>query len=71
MIFTPTKYADLALDAWYFHRKNEIRSQRGVDIMDTYNANPDSVRAAIDVLAKCAPPTVLVDGLPEERLMVS
>ena len=29
---------------------------------DTYNANPDSVRAAIDVLAACAPPTVLVLG---------
>ncbi|WP_067066357.1 TonB-dependent receptor domain-containing protein [Roseateles chitosanitabidus] len=47
MIFTPTKYADLALDAWYFHRKNEIRSQRGVDIMDTYNANPAANGAQI------------------------
>jgi UDP-N-acetylmuramyl pentapeptide synthase len=29
---------------------------------DTYNANPDSVRAAIDLLADCAMPRVLVLG---------
>ncbi len=31
-------------------------------IDDTYNANPDSVRAAIDVLARCPSPRVLVLG---------
>ncbi|HEU4844525.1 MAG TPA: UDP-N-acetylmuramoyl-tripeptide--D-alanyl-D-alanine ligase [Burkholderiaceae bacterium] len=33
-----------------------------VVIDDTYNANPDSVRAAIDVLAKAAAPRILVLG---------
>ena len=33
-----------------------------VVIDDSYNANPDSVRAAIDVLAKAAAPRVLVLG---------
>jgi UDP-N-acetylmuramoyl-tripeptide--D-alanyl-D-alanine ligase len=40
-------------------------ARAGVDVMlidDTYNANPDSVRAAIDVLATCPAPTVLVLG---------
>ena len=31
-------------------------------IDDTYNANPDSVRAAIEVLASCPAPTLLVLG---------
>ncbi len=34
----------------------------GVLIDDTYNANPDSVRAAIEVLAECRSPRMLVLG---------
>ena len=34
MLFEPTKDIDLALDAWYFERNNEIRVQRGVDVLD-------------------------------------
>jgi UDP-N-acetylmuramoyl-tripeptide--D-alanyl-D-alanine ligase len=42
----------------------EVKAARGgaTLIDDTYNANPDSVRAAIDVLASCPGPTVLVLG---------
>jgi UDP-N-acetylmuramyl pentapeptide synthase len=39
------------------------QAQSGATVIDdTYNANPDSVRAAIDVLASCPAPTVLVLG---------
>ncbi|UXH78792.1 TonB-dependent receptor plug domain-containing protein [Roseateles amylovorans] len=41
-IMTPSQWADFAIDGWYFHRRNEIRSQRGVDIMDDYTADPAS-----------------------------
>ena len=42
----------------------QVKQTRGgaTLIDDTYNANPDSVRAAIDVLASCPGPTVLVLG---------
>jgi len=44
-------------------RQQRTASRAGaVVIDDTYNANPESVRAAIDVLAGLAPPTVLVLG---------
>lgn len=39
VIFSPTKNIDVAIDAWYFERNNEIRVQRGVDLMEAYIAN--------------------------------
>jgi UDP-N-acetylmuramoyl-tripeptide--D-alanyl-D-alanine ligase len=47
----------------YPGRMQAKRTTNGATLIDdSYNANPDSVRAAIDVLAGCPRPTVLVLG---------
>lgn len=42
--------------------QRQVAANGAVIIDDTYNANPDSVRAAIDVLAQCKKPRLLVLG---------
>ncbi len=39
-IFSPMKNLDIGLDWWRFRRNSEIRVQRGIDVVDAYNANP-------------------------------
>ena len=47
----------------YTGRLQVKRAKSGATVIDdSYNANPDSVRAAIDVLASCPQPTALVLG---------
>jgi UDP-N-acetylmuramoyl-tripeptide--D-alanyl-D-alanine ligase len=47
----------------YSGRLQVKQARSGATVIDdSYNANPDSVRAAIDVLASCPRPTVLVLG---------
>ena len=46
-----------------YNGRLQVKKVGGATLIDdSYNANPDSVRAAIDVLASCPGPTVLVLG---------
>lgn len=40
LLLAPHKNIDIAIDAWYYQRKNEVRVQRGVDLMENYAKDP-------------------------------
>ncbi|NBT09693.1 MAG: TonB-dependent receptor [Betaproteobacteria bacterium] len=46
-ILSPNKSVDLSLDYWQFDRYNEIRVQRGLDIMNAYIANQSANAAYV------------------------
>ncbi|KQW51246.1 hypothetical protein ASD88_00930 [Pelomonas sp. Root662] len=47
VLVSPSQEIDFALDAWYFRRDQEIRVQRGVDIMERFNADPAANAASV------------------------
>ena len=62
-IDAPTIAAGVSAFRPYTGRLQVKVARGGLTVIDdSYNANPDSVRAAIDVLASCPAPTVLVLG---------
>lgn len=46
-ILSPNRDVDLSLDYWQFDRYNEIRVQRGLDIMNAYTANQSANAAFV------------------------
>lgn len=50
ILFQPADAVDVALDLFYFRRNQEIRVQRGIDIMERYTANPTDAAAAAPVI---------------------
>jgi iron complex outermembrane recepter protein len=59
ILLQPVDAVDVALDFFYFRRNQEIRVQRGADIMDRYIANPNDPSAAAPVIRDPNPTTWL------------
>jgi iron complex outermembrane recepter protein len=66
-VFNPVPELDFVVDTWYFHRKNEVRVKRGVDVMDELNSDP--ARYASSVLRDPNPATWL-PGVPNSGPIV-
>jgi iron complex outermembrane recepter protein len=68
IILSPNKFIDVSIDWWRFRRDDEIRVQRGIDIMDAYNAN----RAANSALVIRDPnPQSWLPGVPNSGPIVA
>jgi iron complex outermembrane recepter protein len=50
ILLQPVDSVEVALDFFYFRRNQEIRVQRGADIMDRYTANPNDSAAAAPII---------------------
>jgi iron complex outermembrane recepter protein len=61
MIISPNKFVDLTVDMWRFRRNSEIRVQRGIDVVDAYNANPAANAAT---LIRDPNPATWLPGVP-------
>jgi iron complex outermembrane recepter protein len=61
MIISPNKFVDLTVDMWRFRRNSEIRVQRGIDVVDAYNANPTANAAT---LIRDPNPATWLPGVP-------
>jgi iron complex outermembrane receptor protein len=67
-ILQPHRNIDIAVDWWKFRREDEIRVQRGIDIMDAYNANQAANAAFI---VRDPNPQTWLAGIPNSGPIVA
>lgn len=68
IILQPVKELDVTVDWWRYRRNNEIRVQRGIDIMDAYNANPAANAAFV---LRNPNPSTWLPGIPNSGPVVA
>ncbi len=68
LILSPTKDIDFSLDFWHFEREDEIRVQRGIDIMRDYIANPASGNG---IVIRDPNPATWLTGVPNSGPILS
>jgi iron complex outermembrane recepter protein len=68
LLLSPNKFIDVSLDWWRFRRDDEVRVQRGIDIMDAYNANRTANAAPI---IRDQNPQTWLPGIPNSGPIVA